>query len=95
MVMDTNGIHEVDLNYCACDHCGGATRRQQLLCFGWYPATLYHPRTCTTLNLLNQFHMLTHTSKVSSYDFYKYLDIMMDAWDIWLAKVQQCAYDSV
>ncbi|PBK88610.1 hypothetical protein ARMGADRAFT_937247, partial [Armillaria gallica] len=35
---------------------------------------------------LDQFHVLTHMSKVSGYDFYKYLDIMMDAWGIQLAK---------
>ncbi|KAK0438387.1 hypothetical protein EV421DRAFT_1738444 [Armillaria borealis] len=33
-VMDTNGIHEVEINYCACDRRDGATRRQQLLRFG-------------------------------------------------------------
>ncbi|PBK59415.1 hypothetical protein ARMSODRAFT_991160 [Armillaria solidipes] len=85
-VMDTNGIHEVDINYCACDRRGGSTRRQQLLRFGWYPATLYHPRTCATLTLLNQFHALTLASKVSGYDFYKYLTSMTDAWGINLPK---------
>ncbi|PBK59521.1 hypothetical protein ARMSODRAFT_991128 [Armillaria solidipes] len=40
LVMDTDGLHEVDVNYCACDRRGGANRRQQLLRFGWYPASL-------------------------------------------------------
>ncbi|SJL14297.1 uncharacterized protein ARMOST_17753 [Armillaria ostoyae] len=85
-LMDTNRIHEVDINYCACDHRGGSTRRQQLLRFGWYPATLYHPCTCATLTLLDQFHALMLASKVLGYDFYKYLMSMTDAWGINLPK---------
>ncbi|KAK0496503.1 hypothetical protein EDD18DRAFT_1074088, partial [Armillaria luteobubalina] len=85
-VMDTNGIHEVDINYCTCDRHNSSTQRQQLLHFGWYPTTLYHPCTCATLSLLDQFHALTLASKVSGYDFYKYLASMTNAWHIDLPK---------
>ncbi|SJL18899.1 uncharacterized protein ARMOST_22501 [Armillaria ostoyae] len=78
-VLDINGIHEVDVDYCSCDRREGATRRQQLLRFGWYPATPLHPRMCATLTLLDQFHALTHAGKVSAYDYYRYLNTMMDA----------------
>ncbi len=86
-VLDTNGIHKVDIDYCNCDRREGATRRQQLLRFGWYPATPLHPRTCATLTLLDQFHALMHAGKVSAYDYYRYLNTMTDAWGIGLPRV--------
>ncbi|KAK0433179.1 hypothetical protein EV421DRAFT_1910330 [Armillaria borealis] len=85
-ILDTNGIHDVEVDYCACDRREGTTRRQQLLRFGWYPATPLHPRTCATLTLLDQFHALTHVGKISTYDYYRYLNTMTDAWGIRLPK---------
>ncbi|PBK70788.1 hypothetical protein ARMSODRAFT_884149, partial [Armillaria solidipes] len=85
-ILDTNGIHDVKVDYCACDRCKGTMQRQQLLRFGWYPVTPLHPRTCATLTLLDQFHALTHAGKISTYDYYRYLNTMTDAWGIRLPK---------
>ncbi|PBK73736.1 hypothetical protein ARMSODRAFT_986674 [Armillaria solidipes] len=85
-VLDINGIHEVDVDYCSCDRREGATHRQQLLRFGWYPMTPLHPRTCATLTLLDQFHTLMHAGKVSAYNYYHYLNTMTDAWGIRLPR---------
>ncbi|PBK82045.1 hypothetical protein ARMGADRAFT_947215 [Armillaria gallica] len=86
-VLDTNGIHEVDIDYCSCDRCKGTTCWQQLLHFGWYPTMPLHPRTCATLMLLDQFHALTHAGKVSAYDYYCYVNTMTDVWGIGLPRV--------
>ncbi len=87
--MDTNGLHKVDVQYCACDHRGGTNRHQQLLQFGWYPATFCQPRTCATLLLLKQFHSLTLASKITGYDFYKALAHMTDVMGLKVPKVSQ------
>ncbi len=87
VVMDTNRLHEVEVNYCACDCRGGANRRQQLLRFRWYPASLRQPQTCATLALLDHFHSLTLASKISAYDFYKSLTHATDAMGLRVSKV--------
>ncbi len=87
VVMDTNGLHEVKVNYCACDCQGGTNCHQQLLRFGWYPASLQQPRMCATLALLDHFHSLTLASKISAYNFYKSLAHVMDAMGLRVPKV--------
>ncbi len=93
--MDTNRLHEVEVNYCACDRRGGTNCRQQLLQFGWYPASLRQPRMCATLALLDHFHSLTLASKILAYDFYKSLAHTTNAMGLRVPKVSSYRSGSV
>ncbi|KAK0435876.1 hypothetical protein EV421DRAFT_1716371, partial [Armillaria borealis] len=84
IVIHTNGIHEVSVNYCDCQQ--HLLARQQLLRFGWYPATVHQPNTCLTIDCLELFHSLTLMGKLSAYDFYKSLTYLTDASGLLIAK---------
>ncbi|KAF7306198.1 CxC2 domain-containing protein [Mycena indigotica] len=68
LVIDTNGIHEIGLDFCGCLTNGTPT--QQLIRAGLYPATTTNPRTAATINVLRHFHLNFLESKCSAYDFY-------------------------
>ncbi|TDL22048.1 hypothetical protein BD410DRAFT_815199 [Rickenella mellea] len=73
-VIDTSGIHNVHVDYCECGHSSGSTLyRVQLLRMRWFPATLLQPQTVMTFDALDMFHILTHQSKITFYDFYQTL----------------------
>ncbi|TDL13597.1 hypothetical protein BD410DRAFT_735152, partial [Rickenella mellea] len=73
-VIDTSGIHNVHVDYCGCGHSSGSTLyRVQLLRMRWFPATLLQPQTVMTFDALDMFHILTHQSKITFYDFYQTL----------------------
>ena len=76
VVLHTNGIHRVAVDFCDCEH--SMPHRIQLLRADWFPATIHQPQTCCTNRLLEQFHLLTLASKVSGYEFYKLLERMSD-----------------
>lgn len=67
VVIDTNGIHTVGLNYCSCESAQHPTT--QLLRARWYPATTIVPNTAATFNVLEHFHLLTFESKASVFEF--------------------------
>jgi hypothetical protein len=67
VVVDTNGIHEVGLDYCDCET--AQHRTTQLLRARWYPATPITPSTAATFNVLEYFHLLTFESKASVFEF--------------------------
>jgi len=75
-VLHTNGIHEINLDFCGCEH--EAPRYIQLLRRHFFPATQINPCTCATFSLLNQFHLHNLTSKVSAYDYYRALEHLTD-----------------
>ncbi|KAI0070972.1 hypothetical protein K474DRAFT_1561156, partial [Panus rudis PR-1116 ss-1] len=79
VVMHTNGFHPVDIFYCECDkgHIAG-NRLQQLLRAELYPATVAEPTTACTFRVLEAFHVLTLQSKLTIYDYYHSLEMMMD-----------------
>ncbi|KIY53328.1 hypothetical protein FISHEDRAFT_33526 [Fistulina hepatica ATCC 64428] len=75
VVIDTNGLHFVNVLYCACTKSGDAgPYRSQLLRHGWYPATNAEPKTCVTFRCLEMFHTMTLQGKVTTYDFYNGLE---------------------
>lgn len=75
VVLHTNGLHTVDVQYC---DCSGMERRVQLLRLGWWPATPLDPRTCATMALLRHFHLLNLQGKLPAYDFYRALELATD-----------------
>ncbi|KAJ7037089.1 hypothetical protein C8F04DRAFT_1180815 [Mycena alexandri] len=71
VIVDSDGVHEVALDFCGCGP-GGAKSRQ-LLRAGLYAATGVNPRTAATFGLLRRFHLLSLESKISAYEFYNSL----------------------
>jgi hypothetical protein len=67
VVIDTNGIHTVGLDYCSCESAQHPTT--QLLRARWFPATNIAPNTAATFNVLEHFHLLTFESKASVFEF--------------------------
>ncbi|KAI0795176.1 hypothetical protein BC629DRAFT_1439482 [Irpex lacteus] len=78
VVLHTNGIHEVAVEFCECRT--DAERFRQLLRASWYPATPLSPETCATFMLLDQFHLLNLQGNVTVYDFVKTLEFLTDGW---------------
>lgn len=74
LVLHTNGIHEVAIKYCGCTRV--LPHYQQLLRRGLYPATQVTVKTCVTFELLRQFHLISLTTKTSTYDLYRALEKM-------------------
>ncbi|KAL6306095.1 hypothetical protein BKA93DRAFT_816669 [Sparassis latifolia] len=71
-VIDINGIHQVNIDFCQCGNSpGGYNNWVQLLCMRWYPAMPEHPCTAFTFDYLNTFHLLTLQGKINLYDYYK------------------------
>lgn len=68
VIVDSDAVHEVALDFCGCGP-GGAKPRQ-LLRAGLYPATGGNPRTAGTFAVIRRFHLLSLESKISAYEFY-------------------------
>lgn len=75
MVLHTNGLHYVAVEFCKC---WGLQRRTQLLRLGWWPATPFDPQTCATFAVLRHFHLLNLQGKLPAYDFYRALELRTD-----------------
>jgi CxC2 like cysteine cluster associated with KDZ transposases len=70
-VIDTSGIHQVNIRYCNCHHSiGGSQHFIQLLRFSCLPATVCRPQTACTFDALASFHVITLQGKLSAFDFY-------------------------
>lgn len=72
LVLHTNGIHEVAIQFCGCDHV--IPQHLQLLRRGLYPASQITVWTCASFELLKQLHIYSLTTKASTYDFYRALE---------------------
>ncbi|KAJ6472931.1 hypothetical protein C8R47DRAFT_987653, partial [Mycena vitilis] len=75
VALHTNGIHEVELDFCGCELANKSGPPEvQLLRAGWFPATHERPHTAATFAVLDQFHQETLQAKVTMYDFYGVLE---------------------
>lgn len=78
-VIHTNGIHQVEIDYCGCERAEAAGNlRQQLLRYRLYPATDQRPMTCTTFAALEWVHLQNVQSKCGIYDIYMALERVTD-----------------
>ncbi|KAF7982026.1 hypothetical protein HWV62_30278 [Athelia sp. TMB] len=75
-VLDLTGIHQIHLDYCACQT--AQPRHIQLLRASWYPSTTSNPRTAATFRLLEHFQLLTFESKASGFALYNTLSRATD-----------------
>ncbi|KAJ7470638.1 hypothetical protein FB451DRAFT_1400216 [Mycena latifolia] len=79
VVLHSNGIHEVRVDFCGCERQRTAGSPDvQLLRYGWFPATDDRPQTCATLDVLAQFQQETLQSKMTMYNFYGVLEKLTD-----------------
>jgi hypothetical protein len=67
VVIDSDGIHEIALDFCGCHRT--ATSLSQLLRSRLFPATTIDPKTAATFRVLETFQMLSFTAKISAHEF--------------------------
>ncbi|PPQ82216.1 hypothetical protein CVT26_009177 [Gymnopilus dilepis] len=72
LVLHTNGIHEVAIQYCGCAR--AIPQHIQLLRRRLYPSSQLVVKNCATFELLRHLHYLSLTTKASTYDFYRALE---------------------
>ena len=79
VVIHTNGLHPVNMQYCQCSqiHLSGF-RIEQLLRCKLFPATMAEPSTAATFEVLETFHTTTLQSKIAAYDFFRTLEKLTD-----------------
>ena len=68
-VVDINGIHRSSAVYCQCGFPN--SRHLQLAKAGLFPATVRKPELAFTFRCLSDFHVHTHTSRKSAFDYTK------------------------
>ena len=79
-VVHVNGIHQVNIWFCACNlavHHGDCV--QQLLRRRLFPATTTDPQSGSTFSLLESAHILSVQLKLSLYDYYISIETLTDA----------------
>jgi len=85
MVLHTNGLHYVAVDFCGCNN--RISNRQQLLQSEWFPATVHQPQTCATFHLLETFHVITLAGKLSTHKYYKAMEYLTDNTELNIPKV--------
>ncbi|TFK89216.1 hypothetical protein K466DRAFT_38375 [Polyporus arcularius HHB13444] len=71
VIVDTEGIHELSVTFCACPN---AIREDlQLLDLGLYPATKSRPRTAFTMRVLDAFSLASKECNASARNYYNIL----------------------
>lgn len=89
VIIHTNGIHRRSVQFCDCNNL--IPNVEQLMLARLFPATLSSPATAFTFELLETFHQLTHSSKITAYDYFDTLKKMTDAafpQDVQVCKLQ-------
>ncbi|KAF7320572.1 CxC2 domain-containing protein [Mycena chlorophos] len=77
VVIHTNGIHRVAVDFCGC-HRRKDAHHIQLLRRRWFPATSDQPRTCATFACLDAMHCHALESKSTPRGYYDSLVILTD-----------------
>nr|GAT47503.1 predicted protein [Mycena chlorophos] len=78
VVVDVNGVFNVDTQFCDCKNTDGTDAVEQLLRNKWYPATTVTPSTCATFNVLDLFRLLRALGDVNTQDFVRSLEALRD-----------------
>ncbi|KAF8170968.1 hypothetical protein BJ912DRAFT_860833 [Pholiota molesta] len=77
VVLHSNGMHEIGLDFCGCG-AGNQLASVQLLRARLFPATLVNPKTAATIEVLDLFSILSYESKMSAFQFYHSLSRLTD-----------------
>ncbi|KAI0027494.1 hypothetical protein K488DRAFT_6312, partial [Vararia minispora EC-137] len=80
VVLHTNGIHYVHVDFCSCEQRGGRKpdgskldRPTQLLDMRLFPATAHVPHTAATFAVLDDFHVKTNLGNICATKYYQSL----------------------
>jgi hypothetical protein len=76
-VIHTNGLHRVNLDYCACEDCP-LQLWQQMMRVRWWPATVTDPQTVATFECLRHFEKVNCSGHITATDYYRALAHMTD-----------------
>lgn len=68
VIIHTNGIHRRSVQFCDCND--EVPNFQQLMITRLFPATLKSPATAFTFELLQTYHQMTLSSKLTPYDYF-------------------------
>ncbi|THU89827.1 hypothetical protein K435DRAFT_677089, partial [Dendrothele bispora CBS 962.96] len=74
IVIHTNGIHTLNVEFCACGL--SLEPRNQLLHIQWYPASPLDPQTAVTFACLRQFQHFNCLGKIPAFEYYRGLETM-------------------
>ncbi|KAF7322693.1 CxC2 domain-containing protein [Mycena chlorophos] len=77
VVLHTNGIHEVALDYCGCEK--REAQHLQLLRSRLFPATVRRPQTCATFTCLDRFQLASVQAGMTGQNFYTVLELLTNA----------------
>jgi hypothetical protein len=78
VVIAPNGFHHVAVDFCACRLGGSKQKWEQLLSYGWYPATPDNPQSAITISALKLFHAVSLQGKTTAYHFFNALAKITD-----------------
>ncbi|KIY60907.1 hypothetical protein CYLTODRAFT_319717, partial [Cylindrobasidium torrendii FP15055 ss-10] len=78
IVMHTNGLHRVKIQWCECDRGDADTYWRQAMFMGWYPASWTRPKTFVTFECLKYFRLANVVARVNVRDFVTMLERMTD-----------------
>ncbi|KII90687.1 hypothetical protein PLICRDRAFT_61446, partial [Plicaturopsis crispa FD-325 SS-3] len=90
VVLDVDSIHEVHLDYCACE--SAQPRHVQLLRMRLFPATVVNPKTAATFGLLKHFDLVNLEGKTTAFGFYQALAHRTDNTGIYTPKDRYSAF---
>lgn len=69
VIIDSDRIHRVGLDFCGCQQ--AVSHVVQLLRMRLFPSTTIDPKTAATFRVLETFQLLSFSSKISGYEFYR------------------------
>ncbi|KAJ7352104.1 hypothetical protein DFH08DRAFT_805385 [Mycena albidolilacea] len=78
VVVAPNGLHHVAVDFCQCRLSSSAHRWEQLLSYGWYPATPDNPQSVVTISTLRLFHAVSLQGKTTVHHFFNALAKITD-----------------
>ncbi|KAF7322737.1 hypothetical protein HMN09_00052600 [Mycena chlorophos] len=76
VVLHTNGIHTVGLDFCGCHLRRDAAYHLQLLRRRWFPSTTAQPQSCATLACLETAHVLLLKAQTTLFHYYGCLELL-------------------
>lgn len=91
-IVDSNGVHEVGLDFCTCSL--AQNREIQLLRARLYPATTTNPATAATFRVLRHYHLVSLEGKVSAHHYYNALARMTNNNGVFQPRVRSLVWNS-
>lgn len=87
VVIDTDMVHEIGLDFCGCGHTSN-DQVEQLLERRLFPATITNPKTAATFRCLEVFELLQYESKLTPFEFYNTISRLTDNTGLNVVKVR-------